>query len=427
MEKHDVVVAGAGLAGMSFAYHYQPDALVLEKESQVGGLVRTTHFNGCRFDMASHLLHIRVPYIKELVYGKLGLTGKYHARKSHIYYDNVVIPYPFELNLLSLSEKTKQDCLEGLKDVKHFTKEEEDEIRKGPYYDYVMKSFGAGIGNHYLLPYNRKIWDTDPKEMSTEFMSFIPTADKDQIIKNATEPNSDKFGYNTEFFYPEEGIQEFADVFGNQLPNIRLNTEIKFIDTKNKTIELTDGSKVGYNKLVSTLPLNFLIANSDREDLKKYYEKLIYTTVYTVNIVIDGKVPDSHWIYFPQEEYDFYRICFPKNYFDKCTPGKQQIIAVEVGSRNHSMDYAEIEKRVVEQVKSMSIFEIEKIHFVHCIKIPVAYCIYDFERTKLADMLVKEFEKNDIYSIGRYGNWEYSAMQDAIMYGKNLSDKLKNQ
>ena len=97
MQQHDKVVIGAGLAGMSFAYHYDKNIPVYETLDTVGGLVRTIEFNGCRFDLAPHLLHLKNPYVRELVFETLGLKVDAHQRKAHIYYDKAIIPYPFEL------------------------------------------------------------------------------------------------------------------------------------------------------------------------------------------------------------------------------------------------------------------------------------------------------------------------------------------
>src|SRR6185295_3629376 len=278
MIRHDKVVVGAGLAGMSFAYHFDPSLPVYESLDTIGGLVRTVEYNNCRFDLAPHLLHIKNPYVRELVFDTLGLKVESHVRKASIYYDNVIIPYPFELNLLRLSEKTKKDCLQGLEEVSHFTKEEEHDIRRGSYRDYVLKAFGSGIANHYLLPYNRKIWDTDPADMTCEFMGYLVTADKDQIIRNASQPNNDRFGYNTEFYYPvNKGIQDLSDAFAAKLSNIHLKTSVVKFDTKNKTLHLNNGETVQYNTLINTSPLRLVIENSDREDLKALAKQLVYT------------------------------------------------------------------------------------------------------------------------------------------------------
>jgi protoporphyrinogen oxidase len=428
MIKQDTVIVGAGLAGMSFAYHYDKSLPIYESLNEVGGLVRTVDFEEYKFDLAPHLLHLRNPYVRDLVFNTLGLKVDTHRRKAHIYYDTVIIPYPFELNLLNLSEQTKIDCIKGLDEVTHFSKEQEAEMRKGSYKDYVLKAFGSGIANHYLLPYNRKIWDTDPADMTCEFMSHLITADKEQIIKNSRQTNEDSFGYNTEFYYPViRGIQDLADVFAKELPNIKLNTTITFFDTKNKILTLSTGEQVQYKQLVSTVPLQALIKQSDREDLKSLADELVYTSVYTVNMVVKGTVPDTHWMYFPDKELSFYRISFPKNYFNKSTPvDDEQIIAVEVGSRNHGKSIVEIEKKVVEEIMQMPIFNITEVVMVHSIKIPVAYCIYEHKRPPIVNKLINELEKAGVHQIGRYGKWEYTGMQDAIMDGKVLADKLKS-
>mgnify|MGYP003433468569 FL=1 len=427
MIHHDTIAVGAGLAGLSFAYHFDKDIPVYESLDTVGGLVRTIEYKNCKFDLAPHLLHLRNPYVRELVFEKLGLEVENHRRKAHIYYDKTIIPYPFELNLLNLSEQTKKDCLEGLDEVKSYSKEEEIEIRKGSYRDYALKCFGKGIANHYLLPYNRKIWDTEPSEMTCEFMSHIITADKEQIRKNAFEDNTDSFGYNVEFYYPiHKGIQDLADIFAKQLTNIKFNTSAVFFNTRNKTIEFSDGSIVKYNKAVSTVPLQTIILNSDRDDLKALAKELVFTSVYTVNLVIRGTLPDTHWMYFPNKDLSFYRISFPKNYFKKSTPADEQIIAVEVGSRNHNLSIEEIERKVVEEIKQMPIFKIDELVFVHSIKIPVAYCIYEPKRPAIINQLMGELEAAGIYQSGRYGKWEYAGMQDAIMDGKVMSEKLKS-
>src|SRR5215213_9206125 len=117
IHEHDVTVLGAGLAGLSFAYHFDRDTLVLEGESTVGGLVRTLRRGSYRLDLAPHLLHFRSDYVRNLVFNELGLDVTRHSRDARIYYEGTVIPYPFELNLYSLSPETKADCLAGLASI----------------------------------------------------------------------------------------------------------------------------------------------------------------------------------------------------------------------------------------------------------------------------------------------------------------------
>jgi protoporphyrinogen oxidase len=46
-----------------------------------------------------------------------------------------------------------------------------------------------------------------------------------------------------------------------------------------------------------------------------------------------------------------------------------------------------------------------------------AYVIYNNEREKAVPYLTRALEKRGIYLAGRWGKWEYSSMEDAILEG----------
>ena len=64
-----VVILGAGLAGLSAAYHAKKRGmphLLFEREGRVGGLVRSERVNGFTFDYTGHLLHMKEERTKQL-------------------------------------------------------------------------------------------------------------------------------------------------------------------------------------------------------------------------------------------------------------------------------------------------------------------------------------------------------------------------
>lgn len=424
-----VVVLGAGLAGLSFAYHYGNSVAVYEKELEPGGIVRTIAQGPYRFDLAPHLLHIRSPEITDLVTNKLGLSLNKHQRRSKIYIGGVVIPYPFELNLKQVPEHIRNECLDGLNQIELHDRNNEAMLRSGSYGEYVMKAFGPGIAKHYLLPYNRKIWDTNPYEMTCEWMRFLPTAEIDQIRKNAFEENNDEFGYNTVFYYPaQRGISDLSNAFAENIPRLKLGNEAISIDPELRIVRFSTGREVSYNTLVSTMPLNDLARLVGNDQMELLAADLLFTSVYVVNVVIRGKVPDdTHWMYFPDTDLSFYRISFPKAYSNLCAPDGEHIIVVEIGSRRHDLEFAPLEKKVVEELKQLEIFEIDEIIRIHTECLRTAYVIYDKQRTERVTALHGLLWEKNILSIGRYGNWEYAAMEDAIVQGRDAALMLKAQ
>ena len=76
-------------------------------------------------------------------------------------------------------------------------------------------------------------------------------------------------------------------------------------------------------------------------------------------------------------------------------------------------------------MKGIGLIDSEKdIESELLIDIKTAYVIYDHERNNAVEHLLKTLNDNDIFSIGRYGRWEYSAMEDAILQGKEIAEKI---
>ena len=49
--------------------------------------------------------------------------------------------------------------------------------------------------------------------------------------------------------------------------------------------------------------------------------------------------------------------------------------------------------------------------------IPSAYVVYDAHRTASVKTIQAYLKENKVISTGRWGNWEYAAMEDAIWQG----------
>src|SRR5262245_27941044 len=66
MSSAPVIILGAGPTGLSAAYHLGEKALLLERETRVGGGCRSLCAGGFTFDMAGHVMVSNDPYVHEL-------------------------------------------------------------------------------------------------------------------------------------------------------------------------------------------------------------------------------------------------------------------------------------------------------------------------------------------------------------------------
>jgi UDP-galactopyranose mutase len=103
-----ITIIGAGLAGLSAAYHLKKDYTVLEKDHKVGGLCKSVNIDGYVFDYAPHILFTRNHYVRDLFHRVLKDNIQIQIRRAYIYLMSTYIKYPFEVNLYPLPEKLYQ-------------------------------------------------------------------------------------------------------------------------------------------------------------------------------------------------------------------------------------------------------------------------------------------------------------------------------
>lgn len=88
--------------------------------------------------------------------------------------------------------------------------------------------------------------------------------------------------------------------------NQRYNARIITINADEHTVTLSDGNKIKYNKLLTTIPLDMTLNWLDRSDLSK---RLTYSSSHIVGLGLRGSNPHTNkcWMYYPEEDCPFYR------------------------------------------------------------------------------------------------------------------------
>jgi protoporphyrinogen oxidase len=107
------VIIGAGATGLSAAYHLGHDAVLLEKNSMVGGWCRSIKDNGFTFDYAGHVMLSNDPYVLELYDLLLGSNVHWQNREAWVYSKNAYTRYPFRGALYGLPAEVTKECIIG--------------------------------------------------------------------------------------------------------------------------------------------------------------------------------------------------------------------------------------------------------------------------------------------------------------------------
>ncbi len=427
-----IVIIGAGPTGLSAAYHLEKkgffDYKLFEKESETGGLCRSMYQDGFTFDYTGHLLHVGDPYFKQFIHDVVGFENLASIkRRSFVYSHDVFTGYPWQVNLYGLPVDVIADCIEGF-----ITR---PKTRKKPrtFPDWVMQSFGAGFAKHFFLPYQRKIFAHNLNQITTSWTGrFVPTTSLQQIINGAIKKSDDELiGYNAQFYYPKTGGTAFwVNKLAEQLTApIQTNSMVSQIDVAQKMVTFANGHSEPYDHLITTMPLDRLLSvlvEPSTSSLKRAIPKLVCNQVVNFNLgIARANLSDKHWIYYPEPQYPFYRMGFYHNF------------AASMAPEGHSSVYGEFShinapKKKVAEMLATSLAATKKILGIEdreivtqkIVHISHAYVIYDFWREKNLAKIHEQLQSFGIHSIGRYGEWKYSSMQEAILDGKKTVEKL---
>lgn len=422
-----IVILGAGLAGLSAAYHLKDNYEIYEKEAKIGGVASSEEINGFIFDYGTHVLHTKNQYVLNLLDSLLGRNLHIQNRTALIYMFNTYIKYPFQANLYGLPASIVKECV--LDFVK--SKFERRISRPKNYAEWLYATFGKSITNYFMIPYSKKMWIVDPKDLTLEWVDIrFPQPTLDEVLEGALNIQKKEFGPNAKFRYPlYNGIQAIANAFASKVKNINLNYEASKIDLKRKKIYFKNGEEVCYDKLISTIPLPELvrIIKEAPTEIRNAAKRLKYTSDFIVNLGIDSSdLPEAHWIYFPEQNFPFLRVSLPHNLSPYTVPAGKKAIQTEIFySKSKRINKKAIVQHVINSlIKLGFIRNSEDIVSVSTIDIKYAYVIYTHDRKKNVKIIHNFLKKNGVYPAGRFGEWEYLWMDQTILSGKNVTSEF---
>lgn len=427
-----ILILGGGLAGVSAAYHLKnKSSLLVEREHELGGTARSFAIKGFTFDFTGHLLHLHSPYTKKLIPKLLGNNFYQCTRKAWIFSKDTYTRYPFQAYTAGLPQNVVDECVMGFFETYLANGGKPAPTGKSNFHDWSLKMFGEGISKHFMIPYNEKLYQVSSRELGTDWCGpFVPMPKLNDVIKGSIAADGKDFGYNTTFLYPRKGgIQMLAKAMGKGLKNVRLKTSIAQINWKQKTAELSTGETVSYSHLINTVPLLELLNRMPNlpANVERAKKKLKCVSILCLNIGVKrSKISDASWIYFPEEEFPFYRVGFPMNFTPHVVPRGCSSMYVEV-PMNASKPYSK--KKVLADVrrgliKARILKPSDKLPVVQFLPIKYAYVIYNKNRKAALDTIFRFLKQNRIQSIGRYGAWKYSFMEEAILDGKKAAENL---
>jgi protoporphyrinogen oxidase len=430
-QQHDVVI-GAGLAGLTAAHTLQSlgetDWLTFEREERVGGHARSVNVDGYTFDFGPHILFAADPEIGRLIRDLLGTNFTAQSREAYIYHHDhgLYTRFPFQAHLHGLPTSIVAECLTGV--VAAVAAQARGEFQPRNYEEWMRGFFGDGIAKRLMIPYARKVWTVEPSEMGFAWIGRrVPTPDVQRVIAGALRDDVAQVGATAQFWYPERGgIEALPRALGEQVAGVQLGRELERIEVGSRVAVFRDGEHVPFDRMIYTLPLSQVAALVPDlpPRVRTACDALRYQGVYCVNLGVNrADLSDKHWVYFYEDEFPFHRLSFPGNFTPYNVPPGKSSISMEIAfSHVRPLKRERIVNDAIEALRAAGILRRDDaVELVHTKEILPAYVIYDLDHAANVDTVRRWLDEHDIMAAGRFGEWQYFNMDQAIKSGRDAA------
>jgi protoporphyrinogen oxidase len=421
-------ILGGGLTGLTlarFLHERGEEIVVLEAEPAAGGLCRSRREGGFCFDTGgSHIIFSRDEEVLRFMLSVLGGNRAVRKRDTKIFYKGLFVKYPFENGLSALPKEDLYFCLnEYIKTLIASEKGELPPIKN--FRDWIYATFGKGIAECYLIPYNTKIWNYPPEQMSAHWVEGrVPRPPVEDIIRSAIGIETEGYTHQAVFSYPQEGGIE-ALVRSIALPVIDQVTcgfRVSHIRRYGNRWEISDDTRtITADRLISTIPLQNLIPALEEvpEFVRQAVNSLRYNSVCSVFIGVKGKVPDISWLYIPSPDLGLQnRVSFPSNYSTGVAPEGCGSVLVEMTYNERDaltrMTDGEIIGDVIHSLETMGLIRNKDIIYAGIARHQFAYVVYDLDYRANISIVRDYCRKTGIDLVGRFAQFEYLNMDGCI-------------
>lgn len=422
------LIIGAGPTGLSLAHKLHGRKRILEAEDRVGGLCRSVHAEGGTFDIGGHSFHTPHPDVDEFVHTILNGRVYSQTRDARVYAAGTLIPYPFQKFFDQIPDPDiVRECRAGLAQTR-------DAGQADNFEDYITMKFGDGIARHFMLPYNRKLWARDIRNISTEWTSERVAAPKGTPEVFDTRGGKRKpLQPGTRVAYPEEGgFEAIFQAIAAQLPAIEFNKRVVTIDPATKTAVTSDNTVYHWERLVSTMPLPLLlrcIPGVPRK-LLELADQLEYMSLHVAFLLADSSLLHApQRIYVADPAVPPHKIAFNHHSSEALRARPRHAIMAEVSfSEQKPVNHATIASETAAFLTRLGILKSPRdiIWHDHMI-VKYAYPVYTHGRPRILRQIKDYLQQYNIHTVGRFGGWQYINSDKCIKQGFNLAHQLNTE
>jgi protoporphyrinogen oxidase len=354
----------------------------------------------------------------------------YRGRRANkIFYNGRYVKYPFENGLYDLEPQDRFECLY------HYI--QNDHPAPANFKEWIYRTFGTGLAEKYLVPYNEKIWKVPAEQMSMDWVEGrVPKPPLADVIKAAVGVETEGYTHQLHFFYPARGgVEEIPKGMASRVRHITPEFGVRHVRRTRDGWLVSDGAAERvYERVVSTLPIVEMasIVEGVPQEIKECVGALRHNSLFTVTIGLAGsRLPEYTAIYVPDPDLIFHRLSFPAMFSPQNVPGGQSLVQAEItsnpGDGTWELSDDDVLRKVIAGLESMDLIRPSEICYSNVIRTKYGYVVQDFTYRKYLDQAKNYFEREGVALCGRNAEFEYINMDQCIERGIAVAGRLNRQ
>ncbi|MDR3217839.1 MAG: FAD-dependent oxidoreductase [Dysgonamonadaceae bacterium] len=414
------LILGGGIAGISAAYHLQKNGKaykLCEKNHSWGGLCDNFTISGFLFDYFVHLSFTTNDCVKELFSQSTPFYT--HNPLAYNYYKGKWIKHPAQNNLSPLSTDEK------IRIIQDFINKPVSNPQN--YEEWLLVQFGDYFTNNFPSAYTRKYWTANAKDLGLDWVGErFSLPELSDILRGAFEEQADNFYYAKEMRYPVKGgYKAFLNKMADQI-DISVNKEAVLIDTDNKQVEFSDGTKEYYTRLVSSVPLPELVKliKDCPASILDAGKELTATSGQLVSIGFNRPdIPQYLWAYIYDEDIFPARVYSPSLKSKHNAPEGKSSLQFETYCSKYSPKKCNgdgLTSHIIEKGERMNLFVQKDIDVIDYREVKYANVVFDHKRQKAVSVIHTYLQNLGINYIGRFGEWDYLWSDQSLLSGMDI-------
>ncbi|HZK31040.1 MAG TPA: FAD-dependent oxidoreductase [Methanoregula sp.] len=421
-------ILGGGLSGLTLArlmHEEGQEVVVLEAEAEYGGLCRSKTKQGFTFDTGgSHIIFSRDAEVLSFMRRMIAGNEQLNNRNTKIFYKQQFVKYPFENGLSDLPPEDRFLCIHEF--IRTLIAVEKDELAPpSNFREWIYYTFGKGIAECYMLPYNEKIWKYPTDRMSLHWVDGrIPRPPVEDIIKSAVGINTEGYTHQSVFSYPlDSGIEALVRAIAKPIaPFIRTGFRVTSLAKSGEEWHISNGTEIiRADQCICTMPVQHLLPclKGVPGNVQNAINALKYNSLVCVNIGIKGSIPPVSWLYVPDHAVGrTNRISFPSGYSRNVAPDGCGAILAEITHQPvdeiSRMSDEDLIDEVTDMLDKMHILKKDQIVYSSVERQPFAYVVYDLDYQKNIALVREYFTSISLPLVGRFAQFEYLNMDGCI-------------